>query len=307
MLANSTDIERIDRYQHYVMEPKLDGNRCTIIKMSGHIELYSRTGKRFTDKVPHLVDALRLAPDAILDGEIGIIDKEVKLPHDPHQVWPIFDFNATARVMGSGADVAVMKQDYLGLPVFMAFDWSTNDGIAHTYKERRLGLHTWYTHIKDMGAEDLIRLTPVREGWNEHLYTEYVDAGGEGVILKDPFGYYFQGKRPAHNWVKVKKFQTADVVILGFTTGEGKYENQIGAVVFGLCTGVVPYKYYSIGKCSGMDDMLRFDMTNNWSAYQGRVMEIRFFGQVGATSEGLRHPQYSRMRPDKNPWECTSL
>jgi hypothetical protein len=37
------------------------------------------------------------------------------------------------------------------------------------------------------------------------------------------------------------------------------------------------------------------------------VMEIRHFGQVGKDQVGYRHPQFIRMRPDKDQEECVLI
>jgi ATP-dependent DNA ligase len=58
----------------------------------------------------------------------------------------------------------------------------------------------------------------------------------------------------------------------------------------------------NVGFCSGISEELRKDMTENPDKYVGQVMEI---SAMERTKDGyFRHPQYLRMRPDKNPNEC---
>jgi ATP-dependent DNA ligase len=57
-----------------------------------------------------------------------------------------------------------------------------------------------------------------------------------------------------------------------------------------------------VGYCSGITDELRKDMTENPDKYIGQVMEII---AMERTKDGyFRHPNFLRMRPDKNPTEC---
>lgn len=93
----------------------------------------------------------------------------------------------------------------------------------------------------------------------------------------------------------------AELVKFGFVPVTKFYfNNWIGAVKFG--------KYdkdgnlVELGECSGLTDELRKDMSENPDKYIGQVMEIR---AMEKTRDGFyRHPQFSRMRPDKNPHEC---
>jgi bifunctional non-homologous end joining protein LigD len=58
-----------DDWQH---EVKFDGFRVQIHKLGDEVELYSRSGSRFSRRYPLLVDMLRELPakSAIIDGEI---------------------------------------------------------------------------------------------------------------------------------------------------------------------------------------------------------------------------------------------
>jgi ATP-dependent DNA ligase len=55
-------------------------------------------------------------------------------------------------------------------------------------------------------------------------YEEIVANGGEGVILKNIYGKYFPDKRPLDVWLKVKKYTTKDVVVIGFDESERDYD-----------------------------------------------------------------------------------
>lgn len=57
-----------------------------------------------------------------------------------------------------------------------------------------------------------------------------------------------------------------------------------------------------VGYCSGLTEELRQDMTENSDKYVGECMEI---SAMERTKDGyFRHPQFLRMRPDKNQKDC---
>jgi ATP-dependent DNA ligase len=167
-------------------------------------------------------------------------------------------------------------------------EWAGGD----LYVNRRLWLEQFALGHFDLDR-DIVQEVPFSRTWNEPTYRDYVDCGGEGVVLKNPNARYVIGKRPANNWYKVKKFQTLDVVITGFTDGQGKYEGQIGAIIFKDPTG-------RVGRCSGMDDATRLGLSAAvHSEIVGSVIEIRHWGHSGQGEEGYRFPQFVRFRPDK--------
>jgi ATP-dependent DNA ligase len=120
------------------------------------------------------------------------------------------------------------------------------------------------------------------------------------MMFKNPLSLYHAGKRRANTWYKLKKFHTIDVQITGSTPGQGKYSNVVGTVTF------VDPESGRTGKCSGMSDLEREDFSDMLNPgvldphWVGKWMEIRHFGLVGREEEGYRHPQFIRLRPDKD-------
>jgi DNA ligase-1 len=155
-------------------------------------------------------------------------------------------------------------------------------------------------HLRRFALSDLffdhalwptVELVDQHGAWKEDWYEDYVLHGGEGVMLKNPNGTYCHSKRPANNWYKVKKFETETVTIIGMTGGQGKYEGTLGALHWLASDG-------TIGKCSGMTDQDRHTFWSHLDHFVGKKMDIRHFGRVGKDQEGVRHPQFIRMRPD---------
>lgn len=303
MLANPIDYDHrkwTEVSRSYVMEPKVDGVRCMVVVKKDDVHLSTRTGKDFTDKAPHLVESFRairrrIDYDFVVDGEVGYFNDG----------WDVCHFNETMRVVGSGVDEALRKQHTLYGPIrYLAFDCLSVDGspLGADWQRRQYLESLQLTQVVDLAV---IRRFP---HWDEAIYSDIVERGGEGVILKNPHAEYAEGKRPQNHWYKVKKYESDEFVIIGFDPGKGKYEGMVGALIFGKWQRGTPLEHehlIPLGKCSGMTDAQRTDMTTHWSKYSGQVVEIRFFGRVGSGEEGLRHPQFVRMRPDKTPFSCT--
>lgn len=133
--------------------------------------------------------------------------------------------------------------------------------------------------------------------------------GGEGIILKHAGSTYTEEKL----WVKVKKEETEDVVIMGYddakaestkvtgVTSVTKYAKKgwIGAVRFGQYRDG---KLVDCGKCSGMDDKLREELSLNGGKYIGTVVEI--LANEREETGKFRHPRWVGFREDKNPKDC---
>jgi ATP-dependent DNA ligase len=285
------------KVQGWRMEPKLDGIRCVLINGPEGVQAFTRTKHDITARLPvELIDAARELPlGTVLDGELGYLQTSVEFQHT---LWPILDYNRTSRVTGSGPEVAQTKirenaQEGHFL-VFWAFDilrsWYDLCTDVKLYTRREL-LEAW------VDESPMIYVVDQRTGWDEWMYESYVAAGGEGVMLKNPDALYYPGVRTTQVWYKVKKFDTVDCIVTGFKPGQGKYDGQIGALLCRTPQGVEI-------ACSGMTDEQRLDFTA-WFAMTkkgmvGEHIEIRFFGNVGKTGKGIRHPQFVRARPDLN-------
>jgi ATP-dependent DNA ligase len=59
---------------------------------------------------------------------------------------------------------------------------------------------------------------------------ELTDMGWEGCMLVEPDTYYEFGRRVNHS-IKLKNRPTVDLLCIGVEYGQGKYANQIGAIV----------------------------------------------------------------------------
>lgn len=279
-----------------VFEPKLDGHRVIIHKEGSTLSMYSRTFKDQGGKLPHLEKAFLAIPfDFTLDGEIIDLVKTVTIKG---QEVPIASFSGAQSVMGSGAGRAAASVNKL---TFVAFDCLSAQGknltdIPDVLRRGALELVVEALRVHTPN----VMLIPRWKEFDEDLYDAILEAGGEGVMVKNPLAVYRPGKRPHNTWFKLKGVDTTDVVIVGYKPGQGKYKGMVGAIEFGqyLDGRLVPRS-----RCSGMTDAQRQHFTDHQSEFVGRVMEIKYFGRVGP-EKSFRHPNFVAIRDDKLPEEC---
>ena len=353
-VKDEAKMENLWNSTEYIAEEKLDGARYLSIGgrfFSRRISDVTGIPVEKTAQVPHLASVLEKYPNLILDGEVyyeGMTSNEV------------------TSIMGSLPERAIALQEERGKLKYVLFDILRDvDGkwlLDLPWKERRKKLEEFHQNLvysrEDNAAN--IEISIVVSEDKREFYNLIMERGGEGVILKNINGKYVPEKKPAWNWVKVKKHITDDVVIMGFKPPVREYEGKeldtweywefdetgdkytrsqlidfiynsihngeqydpeffqshletfytpITKFYFNDWIGAVKFGKYDkdgnlveLGECSGLTDELRKDMSENPDKYIGQAIEI---GAMERTKDGFyRHPQFIRMRPDKNPSEC---
>lgn len=296
--AEESDLVTKD-WAGWVLEPKHDGMRAIVARTALGVNIYSRTGKSQNGKCPHLEEAFMSLPvGTVLDGEIAFVDSYVDVLGKP---VPVVNFNKTMRIMGSGVEKAAARAVEIGKVDFLIFDIYSYGGTNLSDQEQGLRFE-WADRI------DLPHVihNPRYEDGFENTYNSLISFGVEGAILKGVSGKYKAGAR-SKEWLKVKSAKTFDVVVSGFTEGQGKYEGQIGAIEFSayMPDGTLTY----VGRCSGMTDEERKSFTamrDNENGFDDPVIiEVKANEMVGSGEYRTpRHPQYQHIRIDRTPESC---
>lgn len=303
--AKITEKKRPDiTYENgYLLEAKHDGVRAIISKIDGKVEIYTRVGNILTEHFPKIIKQIQKVPDGtILDGELMVQKHWVNIPGG--HMAPVPDFNATMRIVGSGTEVALQKQEdtIMNFYIFDILRYSGHDWTNYPYSKRSKELRKIIQPL-DMSFIDA---APEWGPWDDTDLENLLKAGIEGAILKHKDSLYLPGKRRANTWYKVKSEITADVVVTGFTEAKegvsGKFLGLIGAIRFGAYNDAG--ELVEIGQCSGMTDEVRKYWTSlrDSDSFHGKVIEIKY-NDVLATGSP-RHPQYKIERLDKNPEDC---
>lgn len=276
----------------WVAEEKFNGWRY-LMHYGGDLDRVYLTGRRVSEKTGLLSEKGEQVPQIWPVFEKGmkytVLDGEIFPPDGA-------SFHDIAGIMNADIDVAQATIARLGPPTFMVFDivfYQGEDVRKKMQIERRKILEEAFTVA---GNNPLIRIVPQFRP-DKMLFTEIVNRGGEGLVLKDLSAEYGEG------WVKVKREHTLDVVVTGFTEARfgrtGRIFGQIGALVVSVYSGDT---LVEVAQVSGMDDATRLEITQNKSEWLGRVVEItaQEWGK-----DRLLHPRFMRARPDVDPRSCT--
>jgi|SRR6185437_5840928 len=144
----------------------------------------------------------------------------------------------------------------------------------------------------DFERVDCDSVEPFIQAWSVVTPPDY-----EGHVFKD--GNLL-------NWCKWKPVLTADLIIIGYKEGKGKYLGTLGALELGIIKLEGDTEYYEhICNCSGMDDATRDLISENEEKYLGTVIEVTY--QRRDSAGGLRHPRFKGFREDKGAHECTTI
>src|SRR5882724_8896482 len=213
---------------NYLAEEKYDGDRriaqfCAskLVRFTGTRESVDGSGfVEKTENLPHLMDARNQARDGhpprfTLEGTV--FDGEIIPPPGTKIIGGGSKY--VTSIMGSLPSEALRKQRERGYLCYVVFDCLWYKGLdlrASPFLTRRdharRALEEWGNSYVALSTQD--RGTDKRV-----FYDRIVRDGGEGVVLKHVSGRYGDQS----TWVKVKAEATADVVVMGYKMGKGKF------------------------------------------------------------------------------------
>jgi ATP-dependent DNA ligase len=206
-------------------------------------------------------------------------------------------------VMGSLPERAAQLQHERGWLEYVVFDclFFRGEDLRH-HSDLSTRKHFLFKAIKIWGNKHARQATAYTKESEKRAAWE---SAPEGLVFKHEEHTYGNEKL----WVKLKKEATADVVIMGFAPGKGKYIEQVGSIIFGqyFATKADAWKpgLHRMGTCSGFDDMTRqgfSTIAQTHNKYVGKVIEIMHNGRE--PTGAFRHPRFKRFRPDKNQKDC---
>ncbi|MHB8681547.1 MAG: non-homologous end-joining DNA ligase [Acidimicrobiales bacterium] len=289
-------------------EFKWDGVRAVAYVEGGRLgKLLSRNDRDVAAGYPELRglgDALGSRP-AVLDGEIVAFDD------DGHP-----SFGALQERMHV-ADAVKARRLAERIPVaYLVFDVLHLDGrstVELPYRERR-GL------LQGLGlAGPHWQVPPWFEGGGAAVLQASRQQHLEGVVAKRLTSTYQPGRR-SREWVKVKHERMQEVVVIGWTPGQGRRQGRLGALLLAVPRhGELQYA----GKVgTGFTDRMLDDLGGRLATHvrpdppvPGPLPRAQIAGAtwtdpvlVGEVHFGewtrdgrLRHPSWRGLRPDKEP------
>ena len=276
-------LRKIEKNKNLGVSEKFDGYRELLYLGESKNSLIARSGNNHSSNAPHIQAIIPKYAGTVLDTEA---------------VAPTNQLGDTTSILNSSPKTGIKWQEKHGNLKLIAFDIPRYKGIDITklpLSERRKYLEEVINALHKAGLKE-IRMEKLHFQDKRQVFDSIVKRSGEGVMVKDVTKPYIEGQRTGH-WLKIKKQDTWDVVIIGFTPGEGKYKNAIGAIRYGAYDK--DKKLVEVGKSSGMTDKERYAFAKNPKKYIGKVMELS--GQEIGTGGAIRHPDFKRMRKDKKP------
>jgi len=209
------------------IEQKYDGFRLQIHKFDNKIQLFTRRLEDVNKQFPDVIDFVSKhvnANEFIIDAEVVGIDVKSK-KYLPFQ-------NISQRIKRKH-DIEEMAKK---LPVEVnVFDILLLDGknlLKEPFIERRKLLEKIISSTSGLKLAD--QITTDNESAAKDFYKSALDAGNEGIMMKNLKGIYKPGSRVGYG-VKVKPtMDTLEVVIVGAEYGEGKRSQWLASFVIAI-------------------------------------------------------------------------
>jgi DNA ligase 1 len=304
MLASTSEsaADAVGGFDLASVEWKLDGIRIQVHRRDDDVRVYTRGLNDITGSLPGVVDAVRRLPvrRAVLDGEA--LWMEEGSPGSFQETVKRIDRDAPPE----------------GIETFL-FDLLHVDGedlLDLPLRERAAKLDEIASHLR---IPAVLTSDPDEAQW---VLDEALDAGHEGVVVKDASSLYVAGRR-GKAWRKVKPVRTYDLVVLAAEWGHGRRQGWLSNLHLGARdpdTG----GFLMVGKCfKGLTDellkwqtdaILEREVERKGIAVFVRpelVVEIALDGvQVSTRYPGgvaLRFARVKRYRPDKRAAEADTI
>lgn len=293
------------------VETKYDGARVQVHHDGETTWLFSRNLEDVTDALPDVVEAVETALDvpAILDGEVVAVDTD----GEPRP------FQEVLRRFRRKHDVERAREDVrVELHTFDCLHVDGEDLLETPLVERRDRLTT---HLSE-GVSSLV-ITDDADVIAE-IEAEALDAGHEGIMLKNPNSTYTPGNR-GKNWLKRKPdVETLDLIVTGAEWGEGRRANVLGTFLLSVRTDDPDDPFETIGKvATGITDATLASLSARLEPHivsqTGTTVEIEpsVVFEVGyeeiqrsptySSGYALRFPRFVAVREDKSPADADDI
>jgi hypothetical protein len=322
----------------YILHYDLDGTARAYSR--GFATEGGRRSNLLVDKsgqLIHLLEDLKKfwPPGTVLDGEVFIPGVKKSFKHVTPVTGATPD-NARRYQLAKGQWVQYYAFDIIA-EGGQDYTWAE---LGLSQEDRWERLKATFGTDKQIGNLHLCQPVYGTDAKSGHL-KRCLDMGFEGVIYKQLEGLYVPDKRD-NRWVKDKPQREFQVVCMGVEWAnltsvkkgdlkpsptrfvkmakEHGLERIVGSIIYGQfarCTGLIVegdtllhrpdgfYELRALGKCSGIDDATRLDITKKWQDYvaNGRCFDIRAQNRHEETL-ALREPQFDRWRDELNPINC---
>lgn len=178
---------------------------------------------------------------AIWNGEKLLTRSGVEIKAPSWFTEPLPDYPLEGELWAGRGNFHIVQQTVLDqTPIdkawqqidFMLFDMPQ---AAGDYKKRYFNI-VYYTRVVKSDHIKYIEHSPIETEQSLYDYLDQVnDKKGEGLMLRKITSQYQAGR--SNDLVKLKKYQDAEALVVGYKGGKGKYRGQMGALLVQLESG----------------------------------------------------------------------
>ena len=271
----------------FILTTKLDGVRCICINEDGNPKFFSRQGQ-IIEGLDDIFFEIRALPDGhVYDGEL-LLDKEGLESKDLYR--------ETVKVTSSDG---VKKNLIFNIFDILRVDDFKAGKLDMPARERKAIL----TKLLHKNAFKTLKNVDVLYDGTDKSQIEYwldkiTSEGGEGVMINLADSPY-ECKR-SKGLLKVKKFNSADVRVVGLEEGTGQNQGRLGAINIEF---IGPdNKIYPCSVGTGLSQEQRIDFWEHKDKLLGKIIEIKYF-EISSNQNGtygLRFPVFKWIREDKD-------
>ena len=294
------------------VEWKFDGSRVQVHWDGKKVTVYSRRLENVTNALPEMVDEIKrcVKPNVILDGEVIAVKDGRPMP-----------FQHVLRRFRRKHDVGKMVEKIPLEVHFFDVIYSEGETIDLPLTERRKILESVIKESEKVKIAMQAITDDVREV--ERIYRQAIDAGHEGVMIKNPNSPYIPGKRGKH-WLKLKAImETLDLVVVGGEWGEGKRSHWLSSFEL-ACVDTTTGNLLKVGKvATGFTEDDLEELTELFKplivSQEGKRVEFipKYVFEVAyqeiqkspkyESGYALRFPRFIRLRDDKDVDEADTI
>lgn len=327
MLAQAgTVTDALEEWGEAAVETKFDGARVQVHWDGDEVALYSRNMEDVTGALPEVVEFVEenVDPPVILDGEAVAVDDDGD-PLPFQEILKRFRRKHDVAEMRDEVRVRLHAFDCLhagvpGSPPDSGAARTQSDGGADLleapFRERHDRLEA--VVADESAVSDLLVTDDADE--IAAFEADALEAGHEGIMLKDPEAAYTPGDRGKH-WLKRKPdVETLDLVVTGAEWGEGRRASFLGTFLLAARDerADTDGEFATIGKvATGITDEELAELTDllepHVRAEDGQDVDIEpavvfevGYEEIQASPTydsgyALRFPRFVSVREDKTP------
>lgn len=283
--------ENFNVAESFTAEEKIDGAWSIIYIKDGKPRAFSH---RISKRNGQLIEYTAKAPSITKSG-LGRLGNAVVTAELYHERGAAF-LGGLLNTKNPGAGLVDQRlHGGIKFKLLDIIEYRTSEcSIDHdaSYKDRRLAME----RISKSFDIPIARKQKPKQTL-EDFYHETVNYGKRGQAPND--GIVIKPDNSIGNdyWYRIKPFDTVDCTVVGFTEGNGRHANNLGA----LCVRTPSGKNVRVG--SGFSDAQRAHIWNNKDKFLNQVVEVDFHTRKNQTNTGPRitnTTQFHRIHPSKS-------